>query len=91
MVSNNITKLKILHNQTKIIVSVENEFLNHLKEIAKMEDLTIIELCGVVYRTSANQEDFARAIRAFVCTYYRNLALVFPRDYAETFIKKLKD
>ncbi len=86
-----VKKLKISINNKYVYIDLEEEFLASLKEVAKMEGLTLKELYELVFRTSDGEADLPRAIRVFVCAYYRNLAVVLPRDYANTLISKLRD
>lgn len=80
-----MTKLieyKIYHQGTAQKIMIEPQMLRAIKEIAKMEKVSVRELSNLISRT-CQDGDMAGSITVFVCTYYRNLALVLPKDYID--------
>jgi len=80
----NLVCYKLFHRGKREEVYLEPEILDAIKEIAKLEQVSVREICALISRMNHKEDsDMASAIRVFVCTYYRNLALVIPRDYVE--------
>lgn len=71
---------KLYQKGKRQAVALEPEIYEGLKEIAKTEKVSITDLCKLISRTHPKDE-FASAIRVFVCAYYRNLAIAIPKEH----------
>lgn len=85
-----LIEFKIYHQGKAQKIMMEPQMIGAIKEIAKIEKVSIRELCSLISRT-CHDGDIAGAIRIFVCIYYRNLALVLPSDYVDGYRDIEKD
>ena len=77
-----LVNFKLYYNGKKQVILLEPIMIVSLQEIAKLEKVSVRELCNLIARTDKNNE-IASAIRVFVCSYYRNMALILPADYID--------
>lgn len=73
---------RLYKNGKRQAVSLEPEVYTALKEIAKLEKVSLTEICKLIGRTHPKDE-LDSAIRIFVCAYYRNLAVSIPKEHTE--------
>ena len=65
-----ITKRSVHIGQRKTSVSLEHEFWNALKEIAKADDMTANDLVCKIHG-ALDRGNLSSAIRVFVLSYYK--------------------
>lgn len=85
-----LVEYKIYHQGKAQQIMIEPQMVGAIKEIAMIEKVSLRELCNLISRT-CKDGNIAGSIRVFVCTYYRNLALVLPSDYVDSYKKTDKE
>ena len=73
-----IVKRSIIRNGHKSSVSLEGQFWDCLREIAKSKMLTVSKLVEEIDHPHHNSENLSSAIRVFVLEYYQKCRFQIP-------------
>ena len=84
MKSSTVVKRTIVVAEHKTSVSMEDEFWNFLKEIAKKRDATLQDLVAEINEDRDEHCNLSSAIRLFVLGYVRNQVEVSQRQTGQT-------